>query len=268
MNSSIVLPTWLDSLIYETLGGRYARMSRDLVVLQWDQAMIQGYLGTYFPRSYVEAYCIFSAFFTTHRDRYASRAELSVFDFGCGTGGELVGLIVAMRECLPHIRHLSIHALDGNQYALRYMEQILTATGAVVGVDITLRVIPVVIDDFYDMTLVERVLRESYDLILTFKAVCEFVTMQQFEQKNAYEHILQTFLPHMSDGGVMCIADITTYSEVSAEWLPQMLDRAAECVPVTVVARNEGYNTMFCVTHSRCTDDVSKIAYRIYTKRE
>ncbi len=263
----MVLPGWLDKCIKE-LGARYEIQRRDLVVLKWDKSQIQTYLGTYFPRSYAEAYCIFTTFFNTHRNEYARRTKLSVFDFGCGTGGELIGLIVAVSEQLPAVRSINVLAFDGNQHALRSLEAILKEMDSVISIKIQYQVAPVVIDDFYDMRIVDKVMNQKYDLIITFKAICEFVTKQQFEKKNPYRYIMEIFVPKLAIGGVLCIADITTYSDVSHEWLPMMLDQASQGMAVALVERNAGYNEEFCVSHSGKQNDRSKLAYRIYKQSE
>ena len=63
----ITLPKWLDDLLFNKLSASYCRKNKDLVVLDWGHKDILGYLGTYFPRSLAESYCIFSnsSFHTT-----------------------------------------------------------------------------------------------------------------------------------------------------------------------------------------------------------
>ena len=61
----VVLPTWLDTLIFNDLSANYCRQNKDMVVLEWNFDDIKKYLGTYFPRSYAESFCIFSNFFST-----------------------------------------------------------------------------------------------------------------------------------------------------------------------------------------------------------
>lgn len=62
MVSSIKLPQWLDNLIFDELGAKYCRANADMTVIDWDKNDVLNYLGTYFPRSYAESYCIFSDF--------------------------------------------------------------------------------------------------------------------------------------------------------------------------------------------------------------
>ena len=98
MQDSVILPQWLDNLIFEQFGAKYCRSNADMTVIDWDKNDVLNYLGTYFPRSYAESYCIFTEFMTKWPNRFLKKKELSVFDFGCGTGGEIIGLLDAVRK--------------------------------------------------------------------------------------------------------------------------------------------------------------------------
>lgn len=264
----VILPTWLDSLIFDKLSASYCRQNRDMVVLEWDFDDIKKYLGTYFPRSYAESFCIFSNFFSKEKYLYENCQELSIFDFGCGTGGELIGFIIAVTKHLPNIKKFTIRALDGNPHALRCLECILETTAKVLCIDIESNLIPVIIDDFYDMQVVEQIITQSYDFVISFKAICEFVTKQQFEQKNPYEHIINLFIPKLSSKGVICLADISSFNAVSQKWLPVMLDKVSETCNVDILYRNSGFNEDYHITHTHHRNDVSKIAWRIYKNKK
>ena len=263
-NKSVILPKWIDDLIFEVLSAKYSKKNKDLVVLEWEKDEILCYLGTYFPRSFAESYRIFSSYLFKYKHQYQDNTSISLFDFGCGTGGEIVGFIVAVSEILPNIKVIDLRALDGNVHELRCLEVILNKTASITGLKVESRLMPIVIDDFYDMKVVTDVITQKYDFVISFKAICEFVTKKQFEERNPYEHIINTFLPKLSDGGIICIADITTYNEVSNEWLTKMLDKASDACDVAILERNKGYNEEFVVSHSLKRNDRSKIAWRIY----
>lgn len=264
----IVLPKWLDSFIFDDLSACYCRQNKDMVVLEWDKDEIKKYLGTYFPRSYAESFCIFSNYLSKESRVYKNCQELSIFDFGCGTGGELIGFIMAVVKHLPNIKKIVIRALDGNTYALRDLECILEKTSQVLHLDIESYLIPFIIDDFYDMKMVDNIITQSYDFIISFKAICEFVTKQQFEQQNPYEHIINLFMPRLSSKGVICLADITSFNAVSQDWLPIMLDNAAKTCNVDILYQNIGFNEDYHISHRCYTNDISKIAWRIYKKQK
>lgn len=263
----VALPKWLDSFIFDELSACYCRQNKNMVVLEWGKDDIRQYLGTYFPRSYAESFCIFNNYLSKESHVYNNTQKLSVFDFGCGTGGELIGFIMAVAKQLPNIKKIVIRALDGNTYALRVLECILKKVSYVLDLDIELHTVPIIIDDFYDMGVVDNIITQSYDFIISFKAICEFVTKQQFEQQNPYEHIIRTFMPKLSSKGIFCLADVTSFSEVSQDWLPIMLDNAAKKCNVDILYRNVGFNEDYRVSHKCHTNDISKIAWRIYKNK-
>lgn len=263
-NKAVMLPKWLDDLIFGILSAKYSKKNKDLVVLEWEKDEVLCYLGTYFPRSFAESYHIFSNYFFKYKCQYQDKASISLFDFGCGTGGELIGFIVAISEILPNIKVIELRALDGNVHELRYLEIILKEVASITGIQIESRLMPIVIEDFYDMKVVTDVITQKYDFVISFKAICEFVTKKQFEERNPYEHVINTFLPKLSDEGIVCIADITTYNDVSNEWLAKMLDKASDACDVAILERNQGYNEEFIVSHSLKKYDRSKIAWRLY----
>ena len=263
---STQLPQWLDDYICNELKANYCCSNSDMTVIDWDKENVLNYLGTYFPRSYAESYCIFRNFFQQERIDWENKKNISVFDFGCGTGGEIVGLLMVISENLPKIETVEILSLDGNQDALRLLEQIIDVVSSHINIPIRNKIAPVRIDDFYDLSILDSLLRDNFDIIMSFKAICEFVTKECFEKQNAYKHIAQCFLPKLKIGGIMLLVDITTYNNVSQEWLPRMMDQGLSEASCCVVQKNDGYNQTFLVSHSRKKNDVSKVAWRIIKK--
>ena len=83
------LPLWLDSLVFNELNGRFCKSNSDMSVIDWDKGEILNYLGTYFLRSYVESKHIATRQILS---TFSGKTILSILDFGCGTGGEIIGL--------------------------------------------------------------------------------------------------------------------------------------------------------------------------------
>ena len=262
MQDSVILPQWLDNLIFEQLGAKYCRSNADMTVIDWDKNDVLNYLGTYFPRSYAESYCIFTEFLTKWPYRFVDKTELSVFDFGCGTGGEIIGLLDAVLN-MKNIQKIRIYALDGNYHALRLLERIVNECSLKYTFKIKLNVIPITIEDFYDLDVLSSVHLEKYDIFMSFKAICEFVSKERFERQNAYTHIAKTYLSRLNDDGIMVFADVTSYNDVSQEWLPRMMDLGLAQADCRVILKNDGYNQTFVVDHKKKRRDISKIAWRI-----
>lgn len=262
---TIQLPKWLDDLIFNELGAKYCRQNATMTNIDDDKEKALNYLGTYFPRSYAESYILFSALFEEERLAFIGKEQLSIFDFGCGTGGEIIGLLTAIEEKLPEVQSVEIVAFDGNNSALRLYEQVLKNLRKRSRLKVKSRIFPAKIVDFYDLSIVNEVINLKFDLIITFKAICEFVSKQQFEQQNPYEHIVKTLLPKLNKNGLMVLVDITVpiYNGISEEWLPKMMDKGLKATDCEVVFYNPGYNISIYITHSHKVNDVSKVAWRV-----
>ena len=80
------------------------------------------YLGNYFPRSFVESFCIYDYIFSFGFDAVrGNKSELTICDVGVGSGGSTYGLIWALRKRLfgdSTFRKIRVIGFDGNQNAL------------------------------------------------------------------------------------------------------------------------------------------------------
>ena len=262
----VTLPPWLDTLIYDELDGMYCRENSDMTVIDWTRDKILNYLGTYFPRSYTESYCIFKQYLNEN-EVFLQKDSLKMLDFGCGTGGEIIGFATALSKCRPNIKTLYIKAIDGNRFALNRFEDIRDEFNKRYSLQIEGNPSAIKIDDFYDLGIVDEILDYDYDVVVSFKAVCEFVTKQQFEEKNPYEHLTKFMLPRIADDGIMLLVDITTKNNTTQEWLPVLMDNGLKKAGASVIERNVSYNECFVVKHSRQPHgDTSKIAWRLILK--
>lgn len=264
-HNHIQLPYWLDDYIFRETKAKHEPCCKDMIVLNWDYKQIVSYLGTYFPRSFSESYCIFTKYLDLYKIQSKDTSKLNVFDFGCGTGGEILGLLCALSE-KEYRGTVNIKAFDGNHDALRILENIVDIFKEVFDMDIACNVIPVQIDDIYDMSLISDCIRQDNDIILIFKSICEMATVRQFENKNPYKHILQIMQSKLSSNGIICLADVTSFNEEQKEWLPMLIDIACKETNSKVIMRNEGFNETFYVTHSCKRNDKSKLSWRIIKK--
>ena len=256
------LPQWLDSYIYNSLGAMYYKSCSNMTVIDWGRSEVLNYLGTYFPRSYVEARSIINS---NILHSLKPQNELSILDLGCGTGGEIIGILTNIEESLPGIMSVNLIGIDGNQYALKIFEKVLSEYKKHSKLNISYNVAPVIIEDFYDLSVLDEIITGKFDLIISFKAICEFVTREQFEGKNPYTHIVNTYLPRLTKNGLMVLEDVTTYCNVSSEWLPTMMDKGLIKTNSIIVSKNDGYNQTFQIRHSRVDGyiDISKVCWRI-----
>lgn len=266
MTCNMSVPSWLDDYLFGTFKAHYHPSRTDMTVIDWDKLDLLNYLGTYFPRSFAEAYCIFSYLFTDVLASWKDKESLSVFDFGCGTGGELVGLITAIGDRMPSIKHIDVHALDGNNHALRLCEKIISILKERTGISIPWSPISFTVDDAGDLATMVSIMNDDFDIVISFKTICEFIATERFQEQNAYKCFVESMLPKLRQGGTMLFADVTTYSDKENEWLPKIMDTGLRQAGCCVVRQNAGYNQTFTVSHTRKKDDVSKIAWRLIEK--
>lgn len=264
-NNHIRLPRWLDDLIYRDIKATHNPCGKNMVVLNWDSKDILNYLGTYFPRSFTESYCIFTKYLKYNREDYKDQSTLNIFDFGCGTGGELLGLLWAILENLT-ITSINIKAIDGNFHGLRILEELITRFKRDFHSGVSLNVMPLQIDDIYDMTMIAPHIPNENHIILIFKSVCEIASLRQFDEKNPYQHIIGIMLDKLNTKGIICLADVSSFNEEQQEWLPILIDTACKDNNTKICMRNDNFNEKFCVSHSGKINDSSKLSWRILRK--
>ena len=287
LNNSVTLPDWLDRIIFEELGAVYNpdhfKFSYNLDHTKDD---ILVYLGTYFPRSYAEAYIIMRDLLAneTIRSVYAAKSRMSILDLGCGTGGEIFGTICAFADILGNDKAYKVVAIDGNQNATRMFDRVASRIKNVTDFAINTNVGSIAIDDKADMDLLGDVVSEDFDIVLSFKAVNEFIQRKRFTG-NAYGHFVDMLAPKLAADGLLVLLDVTTRDEVSAVYYPILMNKGIN----DFVKNNPDFTTLlplpcmledaccgiscymqqrFRVSHSHRTDDLSKVAYRVMGRKD
>lgn len=176
--ADVDFPKWLDKYLFSDLGAKYSpNHYRFEYNLNLNTGEIKVYLGTYFPRSFVEVKSIFEEF--SQNSNYLSlvgeRTSVSILDLGCGTGGDIFGLLSFLEKYEPPLESVKLLAIDGNQIALRFFEKIMAEFKKHSRLKIDYRIGPVFIESVSDLNLVSDVLSDKYDLILSCKAICEML---------------------------------------------------------------------------------------------
>ena len=284
--ADVDLPNWLDRYLFFDLGAKYSpNHSRFEYNLNLNTGEIKVYLGTYFPRSFVEVKSIFEEF--SQNSNYLSlvgeRTSVSILDLGCGTGGDLFGLLSFLEKYEPSLKSVKLLAIDGSQMALRFFEKIMAEFKKHSRLKIDYRIGPVFIESENDLNLVSDVLSAKYDLILSCKAICEMLAKRRIKNK-AYKQTASMLSSKLTDKGIMLIEDVTIKSPATEKFIPYMLNAELN----EFVAENDEFATIYptackdkeskcingCffkkeirVTHSAKNNDISKIIYRIIGKK-
>lgn len=283
------LPKWLDKIIYMDFGAIFNPHPQD-VVYNPDQPyeFVNIYLGTYFPRSYAEAFCIVNNLLenSNYLSSVYTLEEINILDFCCGTGGEIIGLIDVLQSKLPNLKRINIDAFDANPNAVRVLYHLMESVIELgnIRVDISINPQGIFVSSEQELGDLVNLTNVRYHFIVSFKAINEFVQHGTFKNKNVYSLISSYFLPLLSDIGVFILSDVTTKLNNSELFYPQILNSginrylsSCENEFKTLYPYSCYFNEMTCngcymqdtfmVSHSRKRNDVSKVAYRIICRK-
>lgn len=262
----VKLPEWLDAFIYTTMKAPYCPLRIGLEVKKWSREEVLLYLGTYFPRSFAEAYRLFSDYFMKHVEVYGGICELSAFDIGCGTGGELVGLLLAIDQYLPSVERVRIKAHDGNPNNIPICEMVLEEYSKHSRLLIDAKVHNVSVDDACDANNMSACISGEFDFVISFKMFNEIIKARTFGSVNPYECIANAFTKNLSTNGKFCIADVVMLDEGSGRWLSRIMDDGLSRCGLQMQCQNSAYYDMFSVSHSQQSTDGSKLTWKIFGK--
>ena len=299
MVSVVTLPQWLDDCLFRQLGATYHQEYDEAeYTLPSDEPRVKGYLGTYFPRSFCEVICIAANLFHNQdyysllKSRVMFNKEINILDIGCGTGGDIVGLLMVLDHYLPKDVKFNVYAFDGNEFALKYMDRAVSAFVAEVhpATEIVYKE-QHVIQGSYDFPLMALgVAGTEFDYILCCKMCGELKSRHVIDQP--YSAVASTFSARLKDNGVMLILDLT--SQPKSIWCKHYLPVEMNSELKSFLSPNAEFCTLlpkpcaaypdcseadccdedpnddgcymqkrFVVRHSECSEDRSKVCYRI-----
>lgn len=280
--SKTIVPHWLDIALFNNLGAIYSPEYKKFEYnLNLNTEDIKIYLGTYFPRSYAESFCIFDDLFRSNRymESFNSIPIINILDFGCGTGGELFGLIVALSKHMSDVKTINIYAVDGNKDALNALKELFAILSPNVRHSISLKCIEKTIQKGEDFRLAG--VPESH-FILNSKMICELIS-RKITEENCYYKVADTLAKVLAENGILYILDVTTKDEHSNLFYPQIMNQGLN----DFVLSKKEFSTLlplacdnwkgcrdacfmqqtFNVSHSRKNNDESKVCYRLISKK-
>ena len=284
MEHAMTLPLWLDKLIFEELKGNYQLSPKD-VVYNPDQPIdfVRCYLGTYFPRSYVESYAIIGDLMENriYFEELNGCEELNVVDFCCGTGGEIFGLISVLQHKLKHLKRIHVDAIDANPHAIRTLYKLAEQMKALhqFNIEIDWNFHCFFINNHADWADLIKMLNRPYQYIMSFKALNELIQSKVFPNENVYYKMLSMFTPLLAHNGVLLIVDVATKNDEMNLYYPQIMNMGMNhfvkekkhfksVIPAACYHYEQQCNACymqdsFSVSHSRRQLDLSKVAFRI-----
>ncbi|NTW88166.1 MAG: class I SAM-dependent methyltransferase, partial [Desulfobulbaceae bacterium] len=209
---------------------------------------------------------------------WADKTEVRIFDLGCGTGGNLIGLLTALLKHCPHLLSVQIHALDGNTLSLEAAKTIAMAfaskVSCAVNIDFSLTRISC-LDDFPSPEEAS-----AYDFITSFKLGGEIISNGGGLADEFYHRFLSLYAPFLSDIGLFILLDVTTRPRHSYNFYPMLLNSQASqfireqpalttIVPVPCYLYESICEELcftqkeFSVSHRARRNDLSRVTYRV-----
>ena len=277
--SKTVLPLWLDKYLFEELGAQYApEHTRYEYNLDLDENELKVYLGTYFPRSYAEIFCIFDNIFQNKYiyQAYKNKKDINIFDFCCGTGGELIGLLSALDKYFHDGKNINVIVCDGNEKALDYLHKIIDKAASLSRHKYRFVSIHKEIKNFDDVDKLDFP-SCSFDIELCDKVCCEFIS--HGVNKKSYEYLASFLSKKLSKDGLLVMLDVTTKCEGTMMFYPQMMNlqinkfvRESSEIETLLPLSCATYKDCripcftqqtFRVTHMQKKDDESRVSYRM-----
>lgn len=273
------LPSWLDNFIYRNLNAEYApdfkKFEYNLNLAHKDN---QRYLGTYFPRSYAETFCIFDNLFCNEviKSKFLDLTEISILSVGCGTGGDILGILTTINKHFTSIKKFNIVAVDGNEDALSLLSQIIHQAKQQLKKDIIITAKQVVFDAITSVDI-----NHSFDIIITSKMINEVINNGKGRLDNSYYDFAQSYSSMLNEYGIMMILDVTTKIG-SSDFCPILLNRQinkfvhdfpdfVSIIPIPCLGKDNCQvqcfaQKEFSISHSKVTNDKSRVAYRILVR--
>lgn len=289
LKSHTSLPAWLDRLIFEKLGAQYnPDYQRHSFNLDLSEDEVQNYLGTYFPRSYAESFCIYDDLCknTKFIELIKEKEEIHILDVGCGTGGELIGLLTVLEKYIPTNVKFKVEAIDGNAFSLEKFKEIAAYVTKKSRREYTITTVQNIICCTDDIEkIAEHYSSRQFDFIQMCKFGCELESRRTCKMANPYQLLLTLFGKLLSKEGMFLLLDVTTLSKTNNQYYSQLLNmgvrdalRKQPNLGVLLPLCCSKYNDEcllpcftqkeFSIRHSKKNSDVSKVAYRIVTHKQ
>jgi SAM-dependent methyltransferase len=262
---------------------RNARVNFDL-----DTAGNRIYLGTYFPKSVIESWCITSELLSIPLISSAFRQKevIRLLDVGSGTGAAVVGVLLALADWGECKSSVEVTSLDINEDALAKQGEILDSLKAHLPFELIVNFhkirLPFELDGFVaNLSTFAEQEGHKYDIVTCWKCLSEFYNVNFAQAQGIIRNMVRLASSMLVPNGLCVVNDVTT-TDNNYEFFACTLNRevnehdvAPDAEARTILPLPCGKSSSFCtekscytqrrfrVSHKLAPYDQTKTAYRI-----
>ncbi len=208
------LPLQLNRLLLNLGAVYYQDYKKVKSALEWSAEEIKEYLGTYFPRSFIENSYILK--YLTDKEIYQNvlknKKELYILDIGSGTGGNLLSLLFFLEKHYKSIEEIYIVSIDGNPEALEIQQNLIESFFSH---KTALELKHIFFENRKDFEAKMRWFIpqsfDSYDIIMSSKFINEFYRKDYQKNSGMYQTFLEITKDLITEDGIILLSDITDY---------------------------------------------------------
>ncbi|WP_165062319.1 hypothetical protein [Adlercreutzia sp. ZJ154] len=259
----VTLSEWVNALVFDHYDATHNPAGRKRTFdsnLDSDRAGVLTYLGTYFPRSLAETFVIFDSLLSDKSlaSSLACEPSINICSVGTGTGGDLLGLILAISKWIPNAMQLNIVSIEGNAEAHKVMRGVIGEAQTRVGINIDLNSVNHVFEAPKPFDRIRDILPQypqSFDFVINSKMLNELDKAHVSEQP--YREFCSAFTATLKPTGMLMVLDVTSPNGAGGRWTPALLNGQVN----EFLAGNARYKTVLPLLCNRFEGECGRSCY-------
>ena len=221
------LPKSIELVLFKKLGAKYCQTPEDVMeTLESTPEQNKLYLGTYFPRTFFEAYTTLYEInkIPIIREMIRDKKNFYILDIGSGVGGYALGLIWAINEIHGH-KTINLLSIDGDEEKLEIQKEIFNLLGMDVNISTLTKLFTS--DDFQDN--LTELSKYKFDIVVASKFIVEIIRSQtKSPKRRLYQEFLSTIENQIFEIGpsIVIINEITEpITNGKKDYVPYSINR-------------------------------------------
>ena len=212
----MILPNEIDQYIFGELEGVYEPDPKKAKHTECSDEGIRRYLGTYWPRSFVELYKITEDLVSNQviLEIFKQKKELNILDIGSGTGGSFFGFLWFMKDNYSEFGFknidVKVYAIDGCKEALEKAKDLIDKFFPSVKYHPLEHKFTSKSDFENKISEILNNCGRKFDIVMCCKFVNEFYRKgKEKENENMYKRITEIVSDFMKEDGLFVLLDVT-----------------------------------------------------------